>query len=318
MIGVLVMAYGSPKDAGDLDAYYTHIRGGRRPSAELLAELRGRYDAIGGRSPLHAITAQQVAALQARLDAEAPGRYRTYTGMKHAPPYIADGVAAMSNDGIIDGIGIVLAPHYSRMSTGMYLGGAETARARLPRPLTMRYVPRWGDHPLYLDAVADRLRAALAPLPDAERARTPVIFTAHSLPDRILTWGDPYPTELRRSAEAIAHLVGVAQWRFAYQSAGRTADPWLGPDVRDVLRALHAEGASTVAACSVGFVADHLEVLYDLDVEAAALARDLGVRFVRAASLNDHPLLVAALADLVQHHAVPASAEIVADGRAGH
>jgi ferrochelatase len=314
MIGVLVMAYGSPKTREDIEAYYTHIRGGRPPSEALLAELHERYDAIGGHSPLHEITARQVEALQRRLDAIAAGRFRTYIGMKHAPPFIADAAAEMSRDGISEGVGIVLAPHYSRMSIGTYLAAAEAARGRLPHQFTLRYVARWGDHPRYLDAVADRLRAALAPLPDAERSRASVIFTAHSLPERILTWRDPYPNELSRSAAAVAERVGVAHWRFAYQSAGRTAAPWLGPDVRDVLRDMHADGARVVAACSVGFVADHLEVLYDLDIEAAALARELSVRFLRAGSLNDHPLLIEALADLVQHHAVAASPEIVAAG----
>ena len=224
----------------------------------------------------------------------------------------------MSDDGITDGIGIVLAPHYSRMSIGTYIAAAETARGQLARPLEVRYVARWGDHPSYLDAVADRLRAALAPLPEDERAQTGVIFTAHSLPERILTWQDTYPEELHRSAAAVAERVGVAAWRFAYQSAGRTSDPWLGPDVKDVLRDMHESGARTVAACSVGFVADHLEVRYDLDIEAAALARQLNVRFLRAESLNDHPLLIDALADLVQHHAVPPSPEIVSSAGRRH
>jgi ferrochelatase len=314
------MAYGSPKDADDIEPYYTHIRGGRPPSPELLADLRARYDAIGGRSPLHEITAQQVTALQNRLEAVAPHRYKTYIGMKHSRPFISDAVAAMSGDGIVDGVGVVLAPHYSRMSIGTYLAAAEAACGKLPKPkrLAMRYVARWGDHELYLDAVADRLQAALAPLSDSERARTSVIFTAHSLPERILTWSDPYPDELHRSAAAVAQRAGITAWRFAYQSAGRTADPWLGPDVRDVLRQMHADGTRVVAACSVGFVADHLEVLYDLDVETAALARDLGVRFLRAESLNDHPLLIEALADLVQHHGVDASPEIVSSAGARH
>jgi protoporphyrin/coproporphyrin ferrochelatase len=318
VIGVLVMAYGSPKGPDDIEAYYTHIRGGRPPSPELLTELRTRYAAIGGSSPLHEITTRQVEALQRQLNATAPRRYRAYIGMKHAPPFVSDAVEAMSGDGITDGVGIVLAPHYSRMSIGTYLAAAETARNHLTRPLNMRYVARWGDHPSYLDSVADRLRAALAPLSEAERARTSVIFTAHSLPERILTWHDPYPDELHRSAAAVAERVGVRAWRFAYQSAGRTADPWLGPDVRDVMRDMHANGVRTIAACSVGFVADHLEVLYDLDVEAAALARELNVRFLRAESLNDHPLVIEALADLVQHHAVAASSEIVSIGGPRH
>ena len=171
----------------------------------------------------------------------------------------------------------------------------------------MRYVERWGDHPLFLDALADRLRAALATLPESERSATPVIFTAHSLPEKILTWQDPYPDELRRTSAAVAERVGVGTWTFAFQSAGRTDDPWLGPDMRDVIKDAHDAGARSVAVCSVGFITDHLEVLYDLDIEARDLAGRLGMRFVRAASLNDHPLMIEALADLVQHRAAEPS-----------
>jgi ferrochelatase len=309
MIGVLVMAYGSPRGPEELEAYYTHIRGGRRPSPELLEELAGRYRAIGGRSPLPEVTERQARALEARLNAGGPARFRAYIGMKHAAPFIADAVG-----GVGGARGAVLAPHYSRMSVGTYIGTAEGARRRLPSPFPMRYVERWGEHPLLVEGLARRLRAALAELPEDERAEAPVIFTAHSLPEKILSWGDSYPDELRRTAAAVAARVGATRWRFAFQSAGRTADPWLGPDVRDSITALRAEGARAVAVCSVGFIADHLEVLYDLDIEARALAADLGLRFVRAASLNDDPLMIEALADVVLHRAVEPSA----DGPAAH
>jgi len=303
MIGVLLMAYGSPEGPEDLEAYYTHIRQGRPPAPELLEELAGRYRAIGGRSPLKEITRRQAAALQARLDAAAPGRHRVYVGMKHSPPFIGETVTRMAEDGITDGAGVILAPHYSRMSIGTYIEAAEAARKSLGTPLAMRYVARWGDHPLFLDALADRLRTALATLREPVRASTPVIFTAHSLPEKTLNWRDPYPQELRRTASAVADRVGVGTWTFAYQSAGRTADPWLGPDVRDVIQDARDAGHRSVAVCSVGFITDHLEVLYDLDIEARNLAEGLGMRFVRAASLNDHPLMIEALADLVAHHA---------------
>ena len=306
MIGVLVMAYGSPKGPEDLEAYYTHIRRGRAPSPELLEELAGRYRAIGW-SPLHEITRRQADALQARLDGIAPGRHRVYIGMKHSTPFIGETVAAMAADGVTEGVGVVLAPHYSRMSIGTYIEAAEAARKTLPAPLTIRYVERWGDHPLFLDALADRLRAALATLPESERSAARVIFTAHSLPEKILGWQDPYPDELRRTAAAVAEQAGVGAWTFAFQSAGRTADPWLGPDVRDAIRDAHDAGAKSVAVCAVGFITDHLEVLYDLDIEARTLAGRLGMRFVRAASLNDHPLMIEALTNLVQHRAAEPS-----------
>lgn len=308
MTGVLLMAYGSPSGPEALDAYYTRIRGGSPPSAEMLEELTARYRAIGGRSPLPEITRGQADALQARLDALAPQRFRVYVGMRHAPPFIAEAVAAMAADGITRGVALALAPHYSRMSVGAYVAAAEAARAGTPGAPVLRYVERWGDHPLFLDAVADRLRAALAGLAEAGGRSAPVVFTAHSLPERVLAPGDPYPEELRRTCGGVAARAGVERWELAFQSAGRTADPWLGPDVREAIRRLGAEGARTVAVCAVGFIADHLEVLYDLDIEARAEAERLGLRFARAGSLNDHPLLITALAELVREAARPEAA----------
>jgi ferrochelatase len=311
MNGVLVMGYGTPGGPGDLEAYYTHIRGGRPPSKEMLEELASRYEAIGW-SPLNEVTHRQADGLQERLEAVAPCRWRVYVGMKHAPPFIGDIVRRMAGDGISEGVGIVMAPHYSRMSTGTYIACAEEARRALPQPFPMTYVERWGEHPGFLDAVADRLTAARAELPEAIRAETPVVFSAHSLPERVLAWADPYPDELRRTAAAVAERTGVRRWTLAYQSAGRTAEPWLGPDVRDAVRQLHQAGDRSVVMCSIGFVADHLEVLYDLDIEVRDLCASLGMRFVRSASLNDHPLMLDALADLVRHHAVAPPTEIPA------
>jgi ferrochelatase len=300
LTGVLLMAYGSPSGPDDLEAYYTDIRGGRKPPPELLEELRGRYRAIGGRSPLLEITKRQADGVQARLMAQTPGGYRVYIGMKHARPFVAQSVAQMAAEGITQAVGIALAPHYSKMSIGSYIQAAEAARTGSASALTMHYVERWGEHPLFVEALADRLTTALAQVPEVERSTVPVIFTAHSLPERILTWADPYPDELHRTSELVAARCGVGHWTFAFQSAGRTSERWLGPDVLTVLRRLHEEGVRTVVACSVGFITDHLEVLYDLDVEARGVAGQLGVRLIRAGSLNDHPLLIEALADLVQ------------------
>jgi ferrochelatase len=248
------------------------------------------------------ITKRQADALEARLTAQAAEGegYRVYIGMKHAPPFVAQAVAQMAADGISQAVGIALAPHYSKMSIGSYIAAAEAARTGPAAALTLGYVERWGEHPLFVAAVADRLAAALAQVPEAERGTVPVIFTAHSLPERILAWADPYPDELHRSSELVADRCGVRRWTFAYQSAGRTSDRWLGPDVLAVLRQLHGEGAVTAVVCSVGFITDHLEVLYDLDVDARTRAGQLGMRLIRAGSLNDHPLLIEALADLVQ------------------
>ena len=303
MIGVLLMAYGTPGSLDEVEAYYTHIRGGRQPSRELLDELMERYRAIGGRSPLLDITRRQAAALEAALNGAQEKTYRVYVGMKHAAPFIADAVAQMAGDGLSHGVAAALAPHYSRMSIGGYINTVKKALGTLPSPLPMTFVESWHDHPSFLEVLAETLAEALGRLSEAERSSVHAIFTAHSLPARILEWDDPYPRELRRTCEEVARLAGIQRWDFAYQSAGRTADPWLGPDLKEVLQRLHAEGKRVVVICPVGFVADHLEVLYDIDVECRQLAASLGMRLERAPSLNDRPRFIAALAEVVRAHA---------------
>ena len=310
------MAYGTPERPEDLAAYYTHIRGGRPPSPELLEELRSRYEAIGGRSPLAEITARQAAALERRLN-ERPGgvRWKVYVGMRHWRPWIADALQQMAADGVRRAVGVALAPHDSKMSVGAYIEAAQRAlEAMQPdRRPAMRFVRSWADHPLFVEAVAVRLVRALeavAGRPEGkgvdgedrgEEDRWAVLFTAHSLPERILAWDDPYPRELDKTCRAVAARVGLdgARWRFAYQSQGRTPEPWLGPSLDEALRRLADEGVRDVVVCPVGFVSDHLEVLYDLDIEAAQLAGRLGMRLTRTPSLNDSPDFVEALAAIV-------------------
>ena len=296
--GVLLMAYGSPERPEEIPAYYTHIRGGRPPSPELLEELRRRYEAIGGRSPLGEITARQAAALERRLNAGGSS-WRVYVGMRHWRPWIADAVRQMAGDGVQEAVGLALAPQASRMSSGAYVEAARQALEALEpaRRPAVRFVESWASHPLLADALARRLLAVL------ERAggEPAVLFTAHSLPERILTWGDPYPREVEATAGAVAERVGLppGRWRIAYQSQGRTPEPWLGPSLDEALQRLADAGVRHVVVCPVGFVADHLEVLYDLDIEAAALARRLGLRLERTPSLNDAPDFIEALADIV-------------------
>ncbi|MBI4279863.1 MAG: ferrochelatase [Armatimonadetes bacterium] len=303
MIGILLMAYGTPATLDDVEAYYTHIRGGRKPSPEHLEELLARYKAIGGRSPLLEITQRQAAGLEATLNRETPGTYRVYVGMRHAPPFIADVVVQMVGDRPERAIGVALAPHYSRMSIAAYIAAARKALEEWGSPFPMEFVETWHDNPLYLDALAARVREALGRFPSDERPHVPVVFTAHSLPQKILEWNDPYPRELQRTCEGVAQRAGVTPWSFAYQSAGRTADPWLGPDITEKLRSLYEEGGRAVVFCPVGFVADHLEVLYDIDVNLRQMARAMGVRLERAPSLNDSPDFVATLADVVRRRA---------------
>lgn len=289
------MAYGSPSTLEDVAAYFTHIRGGRKPSPALVDELRSRYRRIGGRSPLLEITRRQAGGVQAGM-AQVGVPARVYVGMKHAPPFIADTVAEMADDGIHVAVGLALAPHYSRMSVGTYVSTAAEAAGRFG--LALRCIESWYDHPAFVQAVAARVQEA------QQRFGNPrpvsVVFTAHSLPTRILEWNDPYPDQLQRSCETVAVAARVTQWRFAYQSASRTGEPWLGPDLGEVLQQLYNEGERELIVCPVGFVSDHLEVLYDIDVEAQELATTLGMRLERTRSLNDEPDFVAALVDLVR------------------
>ena len=294
-VGVVVMAYGTPRRPEDVEAYYTHIRRGRPPEPEQLADLQRRYDALGGVSPLAQRTEAQRAAVESALEARAPGAYRVVLGQKHAAPFIEDAAATLADEGVTRLVGLVLAPHYSGFSVGEYQ--RRLAEAAAERGVTTAGVDHWHLQPAYLDFLAGALADTLAGLPE----RTRVVFTAHSLPERVLV-DDPYPDQLRESAAAVVERVGAraADWDVAWQSAGRTPEPWRGPDILDVIRDLAAAGEHDgIAVCAQGFVADHLEVLYDLDIEAMAVADEVGLAFGRTASLNAEPAVMAALADLV-------------------
>jgi ferrochelatase len=289
------MAYGTPATPADVEAYYTHVRRGRPPTPEQLADLQHRYEAIGGTSPLLERTEAQRRGVLAALDAR--GSFTVELGMKHAPPFIEGAVDHLAEGGVTEAVGVVLAPHYSRLSIGEY---EDRARAAAGDRLDFAMVPSWYDADPYLDALAERVQKALATLP----ARTEVVFTAHSLPARIVDEGDPYPEQLRWTAEAVGERAGVERWRVAWQSAGRTPEPWIGPDIGEVLDELAAlDETDGVLVCPAGFTSDHLEILYDLDVEASARARNLGLAFARTESLNDDPRLCEAVAAAVLDHA---------------
>lgn len=293
---VLLMAYGTPRTLEEVEPYYTHIRRGRPPSPEQLQDLVRRYEAIGGVSPLNAITARQVQAIETSLR-ERGWSGRVYLGMKHWHPFIAEAVAQMAADGVRRAVGVVLAPHYSRISIGGYIDYAMQAREQFAPNMEMRFVERWGSHPLFIEAVARKVQLALA---DWRPEETVVIFSAHSLPQRIRQWGDPYERELLDSAQMVAQELNLPHWTFAYQSASATGEPWLGPDVLERLEEIAREWSQKqVVCCAIGFVADHLEVLYDLDIEARQKCERLGLRYRRADSLNDDPLLAQAVAEVV-------------------
>jgi ferrochelatase len=290
------MAYGTPARPEDVEAYYTDIRRGRPPTAEQLADLVRRYDAIGGISPLAERTEAQRAGLQAALDGRAPGRFEVVLGFKHAAPTIEDAVAHLLARGVTRVVALVLAPHYSVLSVGEYLARAREAAGDAA---AIRGIESWATEPAYVDFLAGAVRESLKTMPDG----TKVVFTAHSLPARVHAMGDPYVDELRSTAEAVAAVTGLAPWAgwaTAWQSAGRTPEPWLGPDVLTVIDDLAGTGRATgLLVCPCGFVADHLEVLYDLDIEAAARAAQVGLPFARTRVVNDDGAVLDALADRV-------------------
>ena len=291
-VGVLLMAHGTPASTGEIAPFYTRIRRGRPPTPEQLAELEGRYAAIGGVSPLALRTAAQVAAVRAALEARRPGHYMVSFGAKHTDPLIEEAAEELGAAGVERVIGLVLAPHGSSLGSQEYLDRAAAALGATP------FVPvePWYDFPTLVTLLAGRVKDAVRTVPGQAR----VIFTAHSLPERIRETGDTYPEQLTESARLVATAAGLDDWLVAWQSAGRTPEPWIGPDVRDVVRDLAAdERTDAVVICPIGFVTDHLEVLYDLDIEAAALAPTGGLGYARTASLNDDPVFIAALTDLI-------------------
>jgi ferrochelatase len=314
-IGILVMAYGTAAGPDDIERYYTDIRGGRAPTPVHLQELKDRYEAIGNRFPLTDITRAQADALVARLNADPDGpRFRAYLGMKHSPPFIPEGVARMRGDGIERAIGLVMAPHWSGMSVETYVERAEKAVAEEGGP-SFTFVRQWFDHPSFVEFLAGRVAAALDRLPVAVRGDTTLIFSAHSLPTRELPDGSlrcklcdqcadgcRYVDGLRRTADLVSARLSLPASTIGWQSAGRTADPWWGPPVEDVIRELAATGTAAVVVCSAGFVSDHLEILYDLDIEAKQVADAAGIAFVRTEMPNADPAFVEALADLVRDH----------------
>ena len=312
--GVLVMAYGTAAGPDDIERYYTDIRGGRTPSPEHLAELRERYAAIGNVFPLLDTTTAQAAGLVDRLNADGEGRFRAYLGMKHSTPFIPEGVEGMRADGVDRAVGIVMAPHWSGMSIETYVERTLQAIDQQGGGIEMSFVRSFHDHPAFVAYLADRVAETMATLSEDERRDATVLFTAHSLPTREVADGTlrclacdcdhacRYEAGLRRTGDLVAERLGLPDHRIAWQSVGRTADPWWGPSVDDVIPVLAAEGRSAVVVCCAGFVADHLETLYDLDIEAAGAAREAGIPFARTRMPNADPGFCDVLADVVRDH----------------
>lgn len=302
-IGVLVMAHGTPSTLAELPAFYTEIRRGRPPSAGELAELEGRYRAIGGPSPLNAITASQAAGVASALEEGQPGGFLVRHGNRFAAPRIEDAVRELAAAGTSEVVGIVLAPHSSRASVAEYARRARDAAAS--HDLRLDMVDHWYDAPGFDELVATRVAEALGTLPPAGRSEASVLFTAHSVPAVLVDQGDDYPDQVASSARAVAQRAGLGRFCVAWQSAGRTEQQWLGPDVRDVIALEGQRGTTGVVVCPIGFVSDHLEVLYDVDVEARAVADKAGIAFARTRSFNDDPRFCALLAAVVRARVGP-------------
>jgi ferrochelatase len=286
------MAYGTPERLEDVESYYTHIRRGSPPPAELLEELVARYEAVGGPTALNRVTRAQADGI-ARALARRGRAVPVYTGFKHVAPFVGDAVARMAADGLDAGVGLVLAPHYSFRSIAEYERYAEMAR---PRGFTLEVIRSWHDDPGLVAYLAGRLSEAL----QRSHGDSRVVFTAHSVPEPPEGLRDPYGEQLLETCELVARAAGLDGWEFAFQSAGRTADRWLGPDVLDTIARVADRGHRGVVLQAVGFVADHLETLYDLDVEARHAAESRGLGYTRAAMPNDDPAFVDVLARIVE------------------
>lgn len=299
-MGLLVMAYGTPYKEEDIERYYTHIRRGRKPTPEMLTDLKNRYAAIGGISPLAKITQEQAEKLTTHLnDVQDEFEFHLYIGLKHIEPFIEEAVQQMHEDGIEEAVSIVLTPHFSTFSVESYNGRAKQVAERLGGP-RMFSIESWYKEPKFIQYWVDAVQAIYREMPAVEREHSVLIVSAHSLPERILQSGDPYPEQLRETAELIAEGAGVSQYAIGWQSAGNSPEPWLGPDVQDLTRDLHKEhGYQAYVYIPVGFVADHLEVLYDNDYECKVVTDEIGASYYRPKMPNANKLFIDALATVV-------------------
>ena len=298
-IGVLIMAYGGPNSLDEIPGYLADIRSGRPTTPAVLEEITHNYRQIGGRSPLLDLTRRQMEAIVGHFD---PGQFRFYLGMRHWSPWIEETVREMLADGIERAVSVVMAPHYSKLSVAKYqekiAAGLEMHRGEID----FTHVESYHDAPGLIEALAARVREGIERWPEDERERVHVVFSAHSLPVRILKMGDPYDDQLRETARLVADRAGLAtgSWSWSYQSAGRSPEPWLGPQIEDYMSELAKRGIRDVVSIPVGFVCDHVEILYDIDIKAQAVARAHGMRLERPPSLNDDPRFIAAVAGAIR------------------
>jgi len=300
-IAVLLMAYGSPRTTEEVGPYFTDILGGRAPSSKALHELTSRYQAIGGTSQLNQITGRQAAGVASLLERRAPGRFEVLIGMKHWHPYISEAISQIQSMEINEVVGLVLAPHFSKKSIGEYESRIVKAQETLGWECDLRMVDHWFAEPVFVELLSANLNQALEGW-DRNDGSTRVFFTAHSIPARIVAEGDPYADELAASAALFAKAAGITDFATGWQSASATPEPWLGPDILEVLEDFRDSGGRRALIAPVGFVSDHLEVLFDVDVECVQKARELGIELRRIPSPNDDPRLIRALANVAMRY----------------
>jgi ferrochelatase len=299
-MGLLIMAYGTPEKEEDLERYYTDIRHGQKPPAELLEDLRDRYDAIGRISPLAKITREQAAKLEKHLnEIQDEIEFKMYLGLKHIEPFIEDAVKKMHEDGIEEAVSLILAPHFSTFSVKMYSERAKEAAEKIGGPNIIT-IDSWYKEPKFISFWSKSIKSVFDRMPAEERADSMLIFSAHSLPEKILQFQDPYPEQLQETADLIAESAGIQSYSVGWQSAGKTPEPWLCPDVQDLTRELFKEHPyKAFIYAPVGFVCNHLEVLYDNDIECYAVTDDLGTAYYRPKMPNANEEFINAMATVV-------------------
>jgi protoporphyrin/coproporphyrin ferrochelatase len=299
---ILLMALGGPDNVENVEAYLLDVRGGRPTPAELIKEIQERYRLTGGKSPVLEIMREIAFLLEQKLNSSGADTHRVSIGMRHWHPYIKDAYADLMVDRPTRLICICMAPQYSSLSIGAYVKKVEEARAILGGEFPISYVESWYRHPGLIQAIVENIRQALEKFPAGVRSVVPIIFTAHSLPERILQMNDPYPEQVHGTMQAVCVQVRPVIARFAYQSQGRSGEQWLGPTVESTIEALYREGHRHVLIAPIGFLSDHLEVLYDIDIAFRRLAESKGMQLERMAMLNAGPALIATLASLIEEH----------------
>lgn len=304
-IGVLLMAYGGPDSVAELPGYLADIRDGRPTTPAVLTEITRNYTAIGGRSPIRELTGRQAEGIAAALAGAGDAEFVVYVGMRHWAPWIEDTVGRMIEDGVTRAVSLVLAPHFSSMSIAKYQARIADALEMYRGNIAFAHVDSYHDAPGLIEVLADRVNAGLAEWPDAQRDAVHVIFSAHSLPSRIVRNGDPYDMQVHETARLVAQRAGIpdGRWSWSYQSAGRSPEPWLGPTLPEHIEQLAAAGVRDVISVPVGFVCDHVEILYDIDIDAQRVASGLGMRLVRPAAINDDPRFVRQVAEIIHARA---------------